>query len=27
MRDGVAGLVMSLAPDWSTGRVKVGVLV
>lgn len=27
MRDGVAGMVLSLAPDWSTGRVKVGVLV
>jgi hypothetical protein len=27
MRDGVGGMVISLAPDWSTGRVKVGVLV
>ena len=27
MKDGVTGMVISLAPDWSTGRVKVGFLV
>lgn len=27
MAAGVAGIVVSLAPDWSTGRVKVGFLV
>lgn len=27
MADGVDGIVISLAPDWNTGRVKVGFLV
>jgi hypothetical protein len=27
MKDGVTGMVISLAPDWNTGRVKVGFLV
>lgn len=27
MSAGVPGIVISLAPDWSTGRVKVGFLV
>ena len=27
MAAGVAGIVISLAPDWNTGRVKVGFLV
>lgn len=27
MAGGVAGIVISLAPDWNTGRVKVGFLV
>lgn len=27
MQSGVTGMVVSLAPDWSTGRVKVGFLV
>jgi hypothetical protein len=27
MKDGVTGMVISLAPDWNTGRVKVGFVV
>jgi len=27
MAAGVSGIIISLAPDWNTGRVKVGFLV